>query len=142
VKVSSRPRRRSRSRESTRRRARRTLLDTIADFPRYLRLLGGLLRDARVAVLDKVLVAGAIAYVITPMDLLPDVIPFLGRVDDAFLLVLALQRLIGNAGQNVVADYWSGDLRELSPSNLRAVVMSAALFLPRPLQRRLRRAAK
>ncbi len=121
-----------------RRRARRTLLDTIADFPRFLRLLGGLLTDRRVAGLDKVLVAGALAYIVAPMDLIPDLIPFIGRVDDAFVLVLALERLIGNAGRDVVAEHWTGDLRDLSRSNLRGVVMAAALFLPRSVQQRLR----
>ena len=37
-----------------------------------------------------------------PIDLIPDFIPFLGEVDDVFMLVLALQRLIANAGRHVL----------------------------------------
>ena len=43
-----------------------------------------------------------------PIDLIPDFIPFLGEVDDVFLLVLALQRLVANAGRPVLQAHWSG----------------------------------
>ena len=49
--------------------AKRTLVDVIKQIPAYLRLLGGLLTDRRVSGLDKLLVAGAIAYIVSPMDL-------------------------------------------------------------------------
>ncbi|HJU67688.1 MAG TPA: DUF1232 domain-containing protein [Gemmatimonadaceae bacterium] len=118
--------------------AKRTLVDVIKQIPAYLRLLGGLLTDRRVSGVDKLLVAGAIAYIVSPMDLLPDFVPFLGEVDDVFLLVLALQRLIANAGRRVVADYWVGSLADLSTANLRRVLLAATFFLPRRMRRRLR----
>ena len=118
--------------------AKRTLVDVIKQLPAYLRLLGGLLTDRRVSGLDKLLVAGAIVYIVSPMDLLPDFVPFLGEVDDVFLLVLALQRLIANAGRRVVADYWVGSLADLSTANLRRVLLAATFFLPRRMRRRLR----
>jgi uncharacterized membrane protein YkvA (DUF1232 family) len=118
--------------------AKRTLVDVIKQIPAYLRLLGGLLTDRRVSGVDKLLVAGAIAYIISPIDLLPDFVPFLGEVDDVFLLVLALQRLIGNAGRRVVGDYWVGSLADLSTANLRRVLLAATFFLPRRMRRRLR----
>jgi uncharacterized membrane protein YkvA (DUF1232 family) len=113
-------------------------MDTIRQLPNYLRLLYGLLRDSRVATVDKLLVAGAIAYILAPVDLIPDWIPFLGEVDDVFLLVTALQRLISNAGRSVVMQYWIGDPRELSAMSLKHVLTAAAFFLPRRLRRRLR----
>jgi uncharacterized membrane protein YkvA (DUF1232 family) len=118
--------------------AKRTLVDVIKQIPAYLRLLGGLLTDRRVSALDKLLVAGAIAYIVSPMDLLPDFVPFLGEVDDVFLLVLALQRLIANAGRRVVADYWVGSLADLDTASLRRVLLAATFFLPRRMRRRLR----
>src|SRR6476660_9821330 len=82
--------------------AKRTVMYYIKQFPAYLRLLGGLLTDRRVSALDKLLVAGAIAYIVMPIDIIPDFIPFLGEVDDLYLLIFALQRLISNTGRNVV----------------------------------------
>src|SRR5437773_7855074 len=74
--------------------AKRTVLHYIRQLPNFLRLLFGLITDRRVATVDKLLVFGAIAYIITPIDLIPDFIPFIGEVDDVYLLVIALQRLI------------------------------------------------
>jgi len=114
------------------------VLHYIRQLPNFLRLLYGLISDPRVAVLDKVLVFGAIAYIITPIDLIPDFIPFLGEVDDVYLLVLALQRLMSNAGRIVLLDHWGGAPEDLSDLNLRGALSAAAFFLPRRIRRRLR----
>jgi uncharacterized membrane protein YkvA (DUF1232 family) len=121
-----------------RRGAKRTVLHYIRQLPNFLRLLYGLITDPRVALLDKVLVFGAIAYIVTPIDLIPDFIPFLGEVDDVYLLVLALQRLISNAGRVVLLDHWVGATEDLSDLNLRGALSAAAFFLPRRIRRRLR----
>ena len=118
--------------------AKRTVMYYVKQFPAYLRLLGGLLTDKRVSALDKLLVAGAIAYIVMPIDLIPDFIPFLGEVDDLYLLIFALQRLIGNAGRNVVYAHWTGAVEDLKELNLQAALSAAAFFLPRRIRRRLR----
>ena len=110
--------------------AKRTLLDTIRQLPSYLRLLGGLLVDRRVSLIDKALVAGAIAYIVSPLDLIPDFIPFLGQVDDVFLLMASLERLVANAGADVVYDHWRGDPAEVEALDLNGVLGAATLFLP------------
>ena len=123
---------------STRRGAKKTIVHYIRQLPNYLRLLVGLMTDRRVAGLDKLLVAGALAYIVMPFDLVPDFIPFFGEVDDVFLLVLALERLISNSGRSVVLAHWSGAVEDLAELQLRSVVSAAAFFLPSRLRRRLR----
>ena len=122
--------------------ARRTLLGTITQIPAYLRLMGGLLTDPRVPALDKVLLGVAIAYVVAPIDLIPDFIPFIGQVDDVFIVVLALRRLIANAGMRVIRDHWDGPIEDLHPTALQEVLLAAAFFLPRRIRRRLRKLAR
>jgi len=123
---------------TTRAGAKQTIVSTMKQLPNFLRLLGGLLTDRRVSNTDKLLVAGAIGYVLLPMDLIPDYIPFLGEIDDLFLLVLALQRLIANAGRAVIEDHWMGDPGSLRTLDLERVLVAAAFFLPRRVRRRLR----
>jgi uncharacterized membrane protein YkvA (DUF1232 family) len=118
--------------------AKRTVMGTISELPNFLRLLYGLITDNRVNAVDKLVVAGAIAYILLPIDVIPDFIPFLGEVDDVFLLILALQRLIGNAGRAVIQSYWAGDPADLTAMNLEKVLAAAAFFLPRRMRRRLR----
>ena len=118
--------------------AKRTAMYYIKQFPAYLRLLGGLLTDKRVNALDKLMVAGAIAYILMPLDVIPDFIPFLGEVDDLYLLMFALQRLISNTGRNVLYAHWTGAVEDLADLNLQAAISAAAFFLPRRIRRRLR----
>lgn len=118
--------------------AKRTVMHHIKQLPRYVRLLGGLLTDRRVPSLDKLLVVGAIAYILMPLDIVPDLIPFFGEVDDVYLLILALQRLIEHAGRRVLLDHWTGSPADLADLNLRQALTAAAFFLPRRVRRRLR----
>jgi uncharacterized membrane protein YkvA (DUF1232 family) len=133
---------RRRGRPSPRTGAKRTLIETIKQIPSYLRLMGGLLTDPRVPTLDKVLLGVAIAYVVMPIDLIPDFIPFIGQVDDVFVVMLALRRLIGNAGTRVIRDHWDGAMEDLHPTALQEVIAAAAFFLPRGIRRRLRKVAR
>lgn len=129
---------RTRSDVAPRTGAKRTVMYYIKQLPAYLRLLGGLLTDRRVASVDKLLVAGAIAYIAMPIDFIPDFIPFLGEVDDVFLLVIALQRLVANAGRPVLLSHWSGAMEDLADLNLKEALAAAAFFLPRNIRRKLK----
>jgi len=117
---------------------KRTVISTMKELPNFLRLVGGLLADTRVSTTDKLLVAGAVGYVLLPMDFVPDFIPFIGEIDDVFVLVLALERLIANAPRSVVLQHWMGDPRQLRSLDLERVLVAAAFFLPRRMRRRLR----
>lgn len=124
-----------------RRGQKRRVLGAIREIPNYLRLLGGLLVDPRVSKVDKALVGLAVAYVLSPVDLIPDVIPFLGQVDDVFLVLTALQRLITNAGARVVRAHWKGDPATVDELNVVRALSAASFFLPRKVRKQLRRMA-
>ena len=118
--------------------AKRTVIYYIRQLPRYLKLLGGLVTDGRVSMVDKLLVLGAMAYIVMPIDIIPDFIPFFGEIDDLYLLVLALQRLVSNAGQRVLLEHWTGNPADLAELNLRHALAAAAFFLPKRIRRRLK----
>ncbi|WP_373067438.1 DUF1232 domain-containing protein [Gemmatimonas sp.] len=120
---------------------KRSVLRAIRQIPSYLRLLVGLIGDRRVSKFDRFLVVAAGAYLVTPIDFIPDFIPFLGEVDDLFLLMTALQRLVANAGRSVLMDHWRGDPDELEDVNLARLVSAAGFFLPAGMRRRLRKMA-
>ncbi len=122
--------------------ARRTVLGALRDIPHYLRLLWGLARDPRVALTDKLLVVAAAVYVISPIDVIPDFIPFLGQVDDLYLVILAMQRMVTKAGRAVVADHWTGNPAAISSLNLSATLAAAAFFLPPSIRRRVKKALR
>jgi uncharacterized membrane protein YkvA (DUF1232 family) len=101
--------------------------------PNLVMLCYNLLIDKRVSVTDKALFAGAIIYAIMPLDFLPDVIPFLGQIDDIYLIALTLLRLINHTDENVVRQYWrgGGDIITLIDS----IAGLAPKFLPKRVTR-------
>jgi uncharacterized membrane protein YkvA (DUF1232 family) len=55
-----------------------------------VRLTWALFTDSRVPLLLKVIPLGALAYVISPIDAIPDVLPILGQLDDIGILMAAM----------------------------------------------------
>jgi uncharacterized membrane protein YkvA (DUF1232 family) len=77
--------------------------------PNLLTLLRGLIRDPRVGRFDKLLLVVAVAWVASPIDLIPEFIPVFGPLDDVVVVALILRRLVRRAGPEVVSDHWRGD---------------------------------
>lgn len=118
-------RRRKRKAEA---REKENLKGLIRDIPNFLKLLGRLARDPRVSRIDKGIVVATIAYLLMPLDLIPDMIPFLGQLDDLYLLALALDRLLNNAGVDVLLDHWDGEIENLETAI--SALDRAGSFLP------------
>lgn len=121
--------------------AKRSVMKAITQLPSYFRLLLGLISDSRVSKVDRFFVIAAAAYILSPIDFVPDIIPFFGEVDDVFLLMLALQRLVNNAGRSVILTHWRGNPDEVHNLNFARIVSAAGFFLPSQIKRRLFRMA-
>ncbi len=107
--------------------------------PRFVGLLLRLMTDRRVRLLDKGLVVGVLAYVLMPVDLVPDVLGVLGWTDDLFLLGLALRRLVLATDRSVVRSNWRGDPESLE--RLENGLEQLGTLLPGPVHRLLERYA-
>jgi len=60
------------------------------DWKERIKGLASVIRSSRLTSLDKVVAYGALFYLLTPLDMIPDNIPFFGFLDDFALLELAL----------------------------------------------------
>jgi uncharacterized membrane protein YkvA (DUF1232 family) len=105
----------------------------IAMLPQFLGLLLNLLRDPRVSSADKAILGATVAYMLNPVDLVPDWIPFVGLVDDIYLVAVALLRLVLRVDEKVLKDNWRGR-DDLIPI-LRKVADGAVAFLPARIRR-------
>lgn len=97
--------------------------------PNMVKLLGRLLKDSRVPTIEKALFAAAIVYVISPLDFIPDVFPFIGQVDDVYVVALTLLRLLNRTDENVIRQHWDGggDIVSLASS----IASIAPMILPK-----------
>jgi uncharacterized membrane protein YkvA (DUF1232 family) len=59
-----------------------------------LRLAWRLMKEPRVSGAVKTLPALALLYVLSPFDVVPDLVPFLGQVDDLGILLLSLKAFL------------------------------------------------
>ena len=92
---------------------RKTAVKLLRELPNLVKLLVRLMRDARVSRLDRALFGAVIAYVLLPIDLIPDFIGVFGLTDDLYLVGLALNRLFSRAGAGVLIEHWDGNPRAL-----------------------------
>jgi uncharacterized membrane protein YkvA (DUF1232 family) len=84
----------------------RNLLGLIPQLPNVARLCWRLWRDRRVPRYLKAMVIAALFYVLSPIDLIPEIfVPFIGQLDDATLLLLASYLLIRWSPQKVVSEH-------------------------------------
>ena len=118
---------------SERRRMKSLMRDLLLFVPNLLRLLLALLRDPRVSSADKAILAGTIIYVIAPIDVIPDFIPFIGQIDDSYIVALSLLRLLNRTSRTIVLEHWKGgyDIKDLVTSISRV----AEFFLPKNLKK-------
>lgn len=81
------------------------LARVVVKLPTYARMVWGIMRDPRTPIGLKGILAAALAYVVLPVDLIPDVIPILGQADDLTVLLLVLDLFIQNAPPEVRAEH-------------------------------------
>lgn len=77
--------------------------------PDLLHLMCKLALDARVPAAGKALLATAIAYFVSPIDLIPEaLVGPTGYLDDIALAAVVLNRLIGADGGAIAKEHWAG----------------------------------
>lgn len=86
---------------------RRLARDAVLLVPNLLKLLGRLMRDPRVPRRSKLVIAAALAYVVSPVDFIPDPL-FVGLTDDLLVAAFAINHLVNAAGEEVVLEHWDG----------------------------------
>ena len=91
---------------------------TLAEAARLLPDLVGLVRrlagDRSLPRSSRVTLGLLVAYLVFPLDLVPDFIPVLGYTDDAIVVALALRRVVRGAGVEAIERHWRGSDAGLS----------------------------
>lgn len=101
--------------------------------PNVVKLLVRLLRDPRVPIRRKVLVGAVLGYVLSPVDLVPEVLIGVGFIDDLVVSALALHHLLQGAGREVVMEHWDGTQDSLDL--VMAFLQWGSEIVPGPLRR-------
>jgi uncharacterized membrane protein YkvA (DUF1232 family) len=76
--------------------------------PDCIVLVRRLLGDERLSRSRKAVLAGLVAYLALPFDLVPDFIPIAGQLDDAILVAVVLRAVFRDAGPAALREHWPG----------------------------------
>lgn len=82
--------------------------DYIFVVPDIVALICRMLKDSRVPIKTKLVVSASLAYVIFPTDLIPDKIPFIGKIDEIAVVFFALNRIATDVPTKVILENWAG----------------------------------
>lgn len=82
--------------------------DYLFIIPDVATLLYRLLKDNRVSVKTKLVISAAIAYISFPTDIIPDNIPFIGKIDELAVAFFAVDNIISNVSINIILENWEG----------------------------------
>ena len=83
----------------------RNFFQLLTHLPSFLKLFSRLIKDPRVSVSPKLLLAGILAYVILPADLMPDFFVGIGQMDDLMVVLVGLKLFIGMCPREVVQEH-------------------------------------
>lgn len=76
--------------------------------PNFVKLIYRLTADQRVQAREKAILLGTVVYLFSPLDFLPDAIPFLGQIDDILLVALVLKRFMNSVDRHILLSHWDG----------------------------------
>jgi len=97
------------------------LHDLVRVVPDVLRLIRDLIADRSVPLRVRVVLAGLLVWLISPIDLIPDFVPVVGPVDDLIVTVVVLSYVRRRLGDGELRRHWRGseEAYELLGSILR-----------------------
>jgi len=92
------------------------LADALRLLPQVVGLLRRLAGDRHLPAGVRVRLVLLLAYLALPFDLVPDVVPVLGQLDDVVVVLLVLRSVVRAAGPQALERHWRG-----TPAGLAAV---------------------
>lgn len=101
--------------------------------PRLVAFFGRVVRAPEVAAGWKARVVLVVAYVFSPIDLIPDFIPGLGLVDDLYLVLLTIDQLLNHVPREAFDRCWTWDREVID--GVRSFADKVSGVLPHPARR-------
>jgi len=111
------------------------LKDLLLALPRLGRMLLSLAADRDVPTAAKVVMAAMAVYLVSPIDLIPDFIPFLGYLDDVILAAVVVDGVLNFIDRPLVLRYWPGTPASLD--RVAAVARRLARWVPNRVKARI-----
>jgi uncharacterized membrane protein YkvA (DUF1232 family) len=111
------------------------LVEYLMVLPDFFHLSWKLLFDKTVPSENKGVLIAALAYVVSPIDLIPDMIPIAGWVDDLIVITVALNKFFDSNNEKISAaikKHWAGDIDIFETTkHILDITSAASKWLPK-----------
>jgi len=111
------------------------LKDLLLALPRLGRMLISLVADRDVPTAAKVVLAAMAVYLVSPIDLVPDFIPWVGYLDDVILAAVVVDGVLNFIDRPLLLRYWPGTPASLE--RVAAVARRLARWVPNRIKARI-----
>jgi uncharacterized membrane protein YkvA (DUF1232 family) len=101
--------------------------------PSLGKLVVALMADPRVPRMNKIVVGGIVAYLVSPVGILPRRLLGLKRINELILPVIAIDVLLSGASDEVLKDHWNGDPEVLK--TIRGLARRGSALAPAKVRR-------
>ncbi|MBC2397138.1 YkvA family protein [Clostridium tetanomorphum] len=85
------------------------ILEYAMIIPDIVALLWRIFKDKRVDTFTKAKAIGVVGYLAMPFDILPDFIPFIGKIDDIAVAFYGLNSIINDIPEEIILENWQGE---------------------------------
>ena len=103
--------------------------------PDLARMIGRLVLDPSLSRTAKLALLAAAVYLASPLDLIPDFIPFVGYLDDLLIAAIVVDGIVNYVDRGLLLRYWPGTAESLDTVARAARVVAA--WVPRRLKQRV-----
>jgi len=103
--------------------------------PRLARMIASLLADRQVPTTVKIALGLVAVYLASPVDLIPDFIPFVGYLDDLVLAAIVVDALVMSVERPTLLRYWPGSPASLDKA--AAVARRLSAWVPSRIKTRV-----
>ncbi len=81
------------------------LVPIIRRMPAYAKLIGLLIKDPGISKANKAKLTAGLAYLVSPIDLIPGIIPVLGQLDDILAVLIVLNNVLASSPSELADSY-------------------------------------
>lgn len=73
---------------------------------KFIDFVRALAEDSRIPLQNRIMLGGLLAYLVTPIDIIPEFVPILGWLDDAFVTVIILDYVFNSADTTIILEHY------------------------------------
>ncbi len=107
--------------------AKHPVMEYLFLLPDLFILILRLLAEKRIPLRFRIFIGSIVGYLLLPIDIIPDFIPFIGYIDDLLIVVFGLNTILNDVDPAILEQNWSGERNLLH--SIREITEQAYRFV-------------